>query len=199
MPAQATREGQQQRRAKRKGKSNNPQRYVATAWGKNKAATIELRVPSGQLCLVRTVGIPGLIEAGILDQVDSLTSIVDAKFIKHDDAGVPSIDIPGVSDSAGAIKNIMEIMAATVCLAVVEPKVYEVPMVLSDPDNPDSTLVEGEREEGKVYVDTVDEEDQVFIFQAVAGGTQDLEQFRQRVEELVDGLDVVEQVDDQAE
>lgn len=201
-----------QRRAKRQQKAK---RYAATAWGQNKAAVIELRVPSGQVCLVRTVGVPGLIEAGILDQVDSLTGLVSSEFIRDDGMGNPVLDIPGITDSQGAIKNIMEAMSAVVCLAVVEPKVYPVPMVPlhedpddddspevhEDPDDPNSpvVMVEGEREEGKVYVDTVDEEDQVFIFQVICGGTQDLEKFRQHVTELVDGVDDESEVGDTTE
>lgn len=178
---------------------NKSKRYAPSAWGERKAATIELRVPSGQLCLVRTVGIPGLVEAGILDQVDSLTSIVSEEFIKHDGDGNPYLDIPGVTDSNSAVKNIYEVMGKVVILAVVEPKVYEVPMVHEDPDDEDSPLVEGEREQGKVYIDMVAEEDQVFIFQAVIGGTQDLEKFREHVTELVGGLDAVSEAEDEAE
>lgn len=185
MPAQA--------QNKRAGKKHG-NRYAPIAWGGKKAASIELRVPSGQLCLVRTVGVPGLIEAGILSHVDSLTSIVSDEFIKKNEAGNPVLDIPGITDSEGAVKSIMEVMSKVVCLAVVEPKVYEVPMKHEDPDDPESPLVEDERVEGRVYIDTVDEEDQVFIFQAVIGGTQDLEQFRDLVSELVGSLDPGDEV-----
>jgi hypothetical protein len=196
MPAQTLPKGVPTPKRGKKG-----DKYAPTAWGSknSRAATIDLTVPSGQRCRVRTVGVPGLIEAGILANVDSLTSIVATEFVKKDENDNPIIDIPGITDSEGAIKSIMEVMDKVTCLAVVEPHVYEVPMVHTDPDDEDSPLIEGERIEGRVYVDTVDDEDKVFIFQAVVGGTQDLEQFRERVTELVGGLDVVEPVEDEAE
>ena len=197
MPAQTGKKGKvTPKRPKNKGN-----KYAPTSWGVKKAATIELRVPSGQMCRVRTIGVPGLIEAGILASVDSLTGIVSAEFIKQDENSNPVLDIPGVTDSAGAVKSIMEVMDAVVCMAVVEPAVYAVPMKLVDPDDEDSELIEApeERMDGRVYVDTVDDEDKVFIFQAVIGGTQDLEQFRERVTELVGSVDAGEQVEGAAE
>lgn len=215
MPAQATEDRQKHGPTPKRGKKRKGNKYAPVTWGEKKAATIELRVPSGQLCLVRTVGIPGLIEAGILDRIDSLTSMVAEEFVKRDNDGNPILDIPGLTDSSGAIMSIMEVMDKTLCLAVVEPKVYEVPMVelhedpddpdspvvREDPDDPDSPakMVEGEREDGKVYTDTVDDEDKAFIFQVVVGGTQDLEQFRGRVTELVGGLDSEPEVGDSSE
>lgn len=72
------------------------------------------------------------------------------------------------------------------CQAVVEPKLH--PMVwteedleleLCDPDEVGDEITEDRKDDDTLYVDELDEEDRMFIFQWVIGGTDDIARFRE--------------------
>ena len=51
-------------------------KYAPTTWGSELGGAEDLTVPSGQTCLVRRPGVQGLMEAGILHDLDTLTAEV---------------------------------------------------------------------------------------------------------------------------
>lgn len=163
--------------------------YAPTTWGQApNAAIISLDVPSGQTCLVRTVGVQGLMAAGILQHVDVLTSLVDEKYITSREDGRKALAADKLKDDPDAVASVFEVINKVVCHAVVAPPIAPVPTIqdsngrwVADPD-PDSRVA------GVVYVDTVPEEDQMYIFNVVCGGPQDLASFRKQSEAAVGGL-----------
>lgn len=178
--------------------ADNP--YAPVYWRpQNAGAEVDLHVPSGQVCLVKTVGLQGLVKAGVLNHMDSLTSLVSDKFIIDTEAG-PELDANKVASDETVIKDVYDVVNRTVCHVVLQPHIEMTPRIDEEgeevsPDSPlykDATPVGPRhplRKDGVVYIDTVPEEDQMFIFQYITGGTADLERFHSFTEELLAGMD----------
>jgi hypothetical protein len=140
------------------------------------SSTTDLLLPSGNTCLVTRPGVQGLIKMGVLDSLDSLTSIVQKD---HLDTNDPKKMQAAVSEFAKRPADLLEgmrIIDKTVCAVIVNPHVEMPPE--SDQD----------RDGQVIYADDVDEDDKMFIFQFVVGGTRDIESFRAQRAELLGGL-----------
>lgn len=136
-----------------------------------------LDLPSGKTIKVRpATGFKPLIKAGIIP--NSLMSIVMSALNKGEEP-----DLSAFSKDLSKINEMLELMDAITIFTVVEPEIKSI------------TDVEGDRDPDSLYVDEVAEEDKMFIFQWVTGGTRDLEQFRK---EAGSTLDVVQRSKDVA-
>lgn len=146
---------------------------------------MDLEVPSGALCQVRRPGPMGLIKAGLLDNLDILGSIVQTEHVDRVEGRQSEED-----DETKQLRQAQELMAdkekllhatalieGVVAHCVVQPELVPTPADPNEPRDPD-----------RVYVDSVDFEDQVFIFQFVVGGTADLASFRQEFGKTLGGL-----------
>lgn len=137
----------------------------------------EVEVPSGNVALVRRKGMQAFLKKGMIP--NSLMPIVQ-KAIKSGDfdmkEGLENLD-------EKMLQDIMDMYDTVVVECVVQPKVTAVPT-----DDEGNALPYDQREEGLLYVDEVDFEDKVFLFQWVVGGTKDLEQFRQQQSAAVDNV-----------
>lgn len=172
----------------------DPSRYAVTAWN---SGTVELRLPSGQLCLVQRVSVAKMVEEGIIDDFDSLSSLVQEKHIakKSRNGGAPrqsaqdletKVMMQNLMRDPSKLKAAMDATDRVVMSVVLMPKILPVPP-------------EGEeREAGAAYIDWVDEGDKAFIMQFAFGGTRDLERFRHELAELGDGVDDVPDVEGDA-
>lgn len=146
---------------------------------------VDLTVPSGALCQVRRPGPVGLIKAGLLDDMDILGSIVQTDHVDRAEGRAPSSQEDEKTKQLRQAQELMQdkdkllkatsIIEGVVCHCVVQPEIRMVPL-------------DTERDPEAVYVDSVDFEDQVFIFQYVMGGTADLESFRTEFGEAVGSL-----------
>jgi hypothetical protein len=159
-------------------------KYAPDAWlHGGSGAQEDLVVPSGQTCLVKRPGLEGLIRAGVLREVDSLSAIVSSKHIKKSKKGQPDkVDAQSILKDPAALDEIMHTVDKVVCHCVVLPQVHMTP--------DDATR----REPGVVYADMVGLEDKMFIFNFVVGGTRDLESFRGGLDVAVGGLEAGEGV-----
>lgn len=127
---------------------------------------IELNLPSGNVCLVNRPGVRGLIKAGLLDSLDSLTGLVQRDLLDSNDPKKQAQAAQQLLDSPERLEEGLSIIDRAVCHAVVEPKVLMPPP-------------EGEqRDPEATYADEVDDEDKMFIFNFIVGGTHDIESFR---------------------
>lgn len=148
--------------------------------GANKAH--ELDVPSGNTCLVRRPGVQGLIKEGLLDSLDSLTSLVQIEHIDSKDPKKMAEAVQGLAGRKEDLAKGMEMVDRALCAVIVQPKVLPVPKSEED------------RDPELLYIDEVDEEDKMFIFQYVLGGSKDLERFREERQKLLGGLQSGEDV-----
>jgi hypothetical protein len=150
-------------------------KYNATAWGDRFE---DLEVPSGQLCQVRRTSPQGLIAAGIIDSLDSLTGIVSQDVLARAQKGgkMEKTDVEKVLREPGAFAALMTQVDEVVLYTVVQPPLAK---------ETDEAAIEG----GAVAISQVDVVDKMFIFQFALGGTKDFESFRQESADFVGDLD----------
>lgn len=155
------------------GEQDTESKYSPSVWGSAPENPFsDLEVPSGQTCLVRRPGVEGLMKAGVLQDLDSLSAIVDQKHIRRVQ-GKPEVDTAALLKDGKSLENVIHVAERITCYVVVKPEVHMTP--------DDSTR----REPGKIYADMIDLEDKMFILNYAVGGTRDLERFRaERAEAL---------------
>lgn len=138
----------------------------AAAW-KKKAQIPPLELPSGCSMRIKKVGMQTLISLGIMP--NSLMSIAQKAVGKGQQVGEGMSDdeMMALINDPKKIREIGEFMDKMLCVVAVEPEVHPIPHAGV------------ERDETKLYVDEVDEEDKMFIFQVVTGGTTDVAEFRE--------------------
>jgi hypothetical protein len=173
-----------------KSKSGHPaKRAVSTAksWKKAKA-TMELELPSGEVCLVKRPGLPQLIAENVLP--DMLTPIAN-KAIEKGQSGVGVSEeesqemMANLMKQENGLESMLDSFSRITAHCVVEPPVA---FHKRKVDDKWENIPEGERDEDILYTDDVDLEDQMFIFQFVVGGSKDLTEFRRKLGESVERL-----------
>lgn len=171
----------------------------ANAWKRNKARE-SLRLPSGNVALVRRVGPEAFMEQGIMP--DALAPIVQKAI--HDKKGLPPKALDKVVEKPEMMGQMVEMMDRICVYAVIEPVVKMPPgcTICGEQDNvksaalhEDETLVdyhlftEAPRDVEALYVDEVDLTDKIFIMNYCVGGTSDLERFRGEHRAAVGSMD----------
>jgi len=155
----------------------------------------DLDLPSGETCRVRRPGIQGLIKAGVLHGLDSLTSIVQTETIPTAE-GKPKVDIKAILDDSEKFGSMMTMVDKIVNYVVVEPSIVS---SLRPVINPESGLVredangepileeipDAEREPELVYDDYIDVMDKMYIMNYAVGGSADLAKFREATQDVV--------------
>jgi hypothetical protein len=164
-------------------RSGNPSKRAAAssvADFKKKAKAPDLQeLPSGLVAMVRNRGFQAFIRMGIVP--NSLIGVVEEALNKGQPPDMEQLKNDQGQLPLDTVDEMYQLMDAVCVDCFVEPRVYPVPV----PDENGSTP---DRDEDLVYVDELDDEDKMFIFQWVSGGTRDVEQFRR---ELADDLALV--------
>lgn len=161
---------------------------------------LDLLLPSGNICLVRRPGVRGLIKAGLLDSLDSLTSLVQADLIDSKDPKKQAQAAQQLMADPDRLEEGLAMIDKAVCFSVVEPKLLRPIQVdlrgnpVLDAEGKEIPLEADDRDPNALYVDDVDEEDKTFIFNFIVGGTRDIEQFRQATQGRMGGLSAGEDV-----
>lgn len=135
---------------------------TVTAW-KAAAKGTEVEVPSGNVALLRRVDPRIFMKTGRIP--NSLLKIVNQAISGKE----PDLDklAEEVGEDPTMLIDMMTMMDDICVEAVVQPKVSPVP--------PGGE----ERDDSVLYVDEVDMDDKMFIFNWAVGGSSDLERFRQ--------------------
>lgn len=162
------------------------QKYAPTTWGQE--PTLDLTVPSGQMCQVRQPGVQAMINAGVFESVDTLTGVINEKHIKRvqgrtQKQGQPvEIDTNSLMKDPKQLAKVFEIVDKITEHMVIQPKVRRpVRKAVDEQGNEVETLLKfEEREDDVVYTDRIDAMDKMFIFQYAVGGDTDVESFRER-------------------
>jgi hypothetical protein len=162
-------------------KSGNPAvRAAATPssasdFKKNRGGLLTL--PSGLTVKAnRAGGMRAFVAAGNIP--NSLMGIVDDALKQENGNKVDPSAVLGDDGNMDAqmLEDMLALTDSVVIQVVTEPKIHPVP---EDEDDRDDDLV---------YIDEVDDEDKMFIFQWVTGGTSDVERFRQESSGTLDDL-----------
>lgn len=153
--------------SQRNGKqgSRNPANKptAVSTWKKSAQAPI-LVLPSGNAMRVRKIGLQALMKTGKMP--NSLMAYAEKAVKKGKKQEVTEQDMLAILQDEEQIREIAKFMDEVTILCAEEPVVHPVPE-------------EGvERSDELLYVDEIDEEDKSFLFQAVMGGTTDVETFR---------------------
>lgn len=127
-----------------------------------------LELPSGLRMAVRRVEMTVFLRSG--DVPNSLLPIVQEALEKGKDVDMEALVGKPEDVDLGKIEEIYDLMGAVACQTSVEPKINPVP---DDEDDRDGDLL---------YVDELEDEDRMFLFQYAIGGTADLATFRRELE-----------------
>lgn len=156
-------------------------------WKKGKEAA-RLRVPSGNVCLARAVGMEPFLAKGLIP--NALMPIVTRAV--EEGKGISAKEVNEITsnlESAEGIADMLAMADAVVVECVVSPHVY--PMSDRDAILEDESLTPDEKAakiNSLLFVDEVDINDKMFIFQWAVGGTSNLEQFREKSANVVEDL-----------
>lgn len=158
-----------------------PEVTSAKAWKQKTSTGTPLVVPSGNTCLVRTPGMQVFIKQGLIP--NSLMPIVQEAMNKG--RAPKNMDFD-TDKNPELLNEMMDLMDAVTVYCVIEPKVEPAP------------ASEDQRDEDTLYVDEVDFNDKMFIFQFAVGGTSDLAKFREELGEHMEAVSAGEDVELQA-
>lgn len=166
-------------------------KYAPTTWNNEGE---DLECPSGQLCLVRRPGLTKLMNDGLLDKIDILTTLVDQTHVKKKSAAARKQQAMQIDmETKKALKDpekIKDWMAAVdkvVLATVIKPEISPTP------------ANEIDRKPDQIYVDQIEVDDKMYIFSFAVGGTRDAERFRKQLAESIDSLVDVQAVENPAE
>jgi len=155
-----------------------PEVTSAKQWKKKTSKGTPLVVPSGNTCLVRTPGMQVFIKQGLIP--NSLMPIVQEAMSKGRAPKNMELD---TNKNPELLNEMMDLMDAVTVYCVIEPKVA--------PEPAEGVV----RDEDTLYVDEVDFNDKMFIFQYAVGGTSDLAKFREELSEHMEAVPTGEDVE----
>ena len=160
----------------------------AKEWKKNAAKGLkDIPLPSGNTAKVRAPGMQAFLAQGFIP--NSLLEIVMTALDKN--AGKPQKTKAQreAEDKVQALqfmKSIADDPARLADLMLTLDRVWLECVVV--PETLPADIPAEERDQEILYVDDVDFDDKMFVFQFAVGGTQDVEKFRQGTAENVDAL-----------
>lgn len=161
------------------GKSGNPATRasnlkVSSAADFKKRVTGIFELPSGMVVKLRNPGgLKAFVDAGTIP--NSLMPIVD-NALKGNKTTADDIKATPEDVSLKMVEEMVNFLDVLNIKCWVEPKLNPVPE--NDED----------RDDDLVYVDEVEDMDKMFVFQWLAGGTKDLERFRQQYSQDLESL-----------
>ena len=135
-----------------------------SSWKKPNAP---MTLPTGKVIKLRRAGMQAFLKAGIIP--NSLMTVVQDAV----DKGVAP-DKAVSESSSDNLNDLLEMVDEVTVFCALEPRIYREPKK------------EEERDNELLYVDEVDDEDKMFIFQWATGGTADVEQFRKEAGNVLD-------------
>lgn len=144
--------------------SKKPAKPTSVANWKKTSVPPLVEMPSGNWMRLKKVGLQALIKTGIMP--NSLLGIANKAVQKGKKEEVSDEDMLGLLADKSKLDEISQFMDEVIILCAHEPKVHRLPEqgVERDPD--------------LLYVDEVEDEDKMFVFQVITGGTTDIESFR---------------------
>jgi hypothetical protein len=162
---------------------------------------IDLELPSGATCQARRPGVQGFIAAGVLDNFDQLTSLVQTEHINKNRpqgmARAAKVSEEQTQAAAGQLMADLEKLATgfqmidrLVAYAITQPPVWVDYQLTNESD--DDWAKRQEKEGDRLAVRMIELEDKLFIMQWAVGGSADLETFRKEFSGMLDGMATVQ-------
>jgi len=148
----------------------------------------DLKVPSGALCQVRRPGVPGLVAAGILDSVDSLSALVQTEHIAPNDAKGQKAGAVAIANSPDAMAAGFALVDKLTAYTVVQPAIWVDYRFKGESDVDWNARQQDAEARRATKVSDVDIVDRLFIMQWAVGGSDDLKAFREGFGSSLDDL-----------
>lgn len=174
-----------------KKKSEKAAKPISSAKGWKKAnAAEELTLPSGEVCLVKRPGLPQLLADNVLPDV---LMPIAMKAISSGQSGdtmskeQSQAMIGEMVEKEDGIASLFDATDRITAHCVVQPRCLYHRREVSP--GKWETIPDEDREEDCIYTDWVEEQDKMFIFNFVVGGTRDLMRFREQLGESMDGVE----------
>lgn len=151
--------------------------YAPTVWGQQaeQGFLVDLELPSGQVILAQRPGPEGLMAAGLLDDLDMLATVLPK--VLGGGSKAKEFDATQIMKNPKMMADAIRLMNRVICHVVIKPE------LTPEPDDPTQKI------KGKIYPSSVGQDDKSFIFNWAVGGTRNLTQFRQQLEESVASVD----------
>jgi hypothetical protein len=198
-----------------------PANYKVSSWTTEREREREYTTVSGEKCMVRDLEMEDLIELEILNEMDSLTTLVQEQHIDRvagKKTSKKALEKAAQEAREAERRNMMSLMKDTekwskissvldkiVTHCVLSPQLLD-PWILdpnnASPKNPTGRrkLTKNERVPGEAYLDYIDLRDKIGIFGEVFHSMEDLEKFRdESTEDLGDMEDEPESEHDSGE
>ena len=163
------------KKAPAKKAADNLSPTPVSAWKAKTGRGEPIKLPSGNVALIDTPGMRQFLARGHIP--NSLMSIVSEAI----EDGKPP-DMSQVKMDQQTLLDFMDTIDSVCLDCVIEPKLHPAN------DEEGNYIRPSERDPDLLYVDEVDEDDKIFVFNRAVGGTADLTQFRQ---ELAAGMESV--------
>lgn len=183
-----TRSGDPRKRTNKATAANRPaagssasseDRYAPQAWG-SVGQYEDVTFPSGQLALVRRPGLQGLLAAGVLHQMDTLTPLIQQHKDRATGKRAKELDeqklMKDILGDEKKLEELMHLLDRITVHCVVKPEIQMTPNDVT------------RRVTGAIYADMVDLEDKLFLFNYAVGGSRDIARFRGESAALVGSL-----------
>lgn len=175
----------------------------ASAWvGKAPTEGTKLALPSGNVCLAVNKGLMPFIEQGVIPN-ELMPLITEAVSTGK---GMSNKQLKEVMATPEALASIMGLTDAIVVDSVLKPVVLPVPLwTEADAEAGDcpqemvGKKSNAKKDPANLYIDQVDLNDKMFIFQWVVGGTRDLERFREESSAALEDLGAEQDVEGPSE
>lgn len=161
----------------------------------------DVDLPSGHTVQARRPGVQGLIAAGLLDNFDELTAIVQVEHIEpqtpkgRSASATPKVT-PDQAQSAAEVllkdkeklATAFHLMDRLAAFVIVQPPVWVDYQGKDEPDGEWEARQAKAAEDGAYAVREIDIEDKTFLLNWAVGGSSDLAAFRQGTNELMGNL-----------
>lgn len=159
--------------------ASNPGK-VSTAQQWRKSRTNELPLPSGNVALLRKPDLREFLEKGSVP--DSLQSVVQATIQGKDQQEIQEEEKKRVEEDADALSGYLDFMDFVVLRSVVKPPLAPAPVYTQEDDCTEemvgTRIPLDDRDQSTLYIDEVDFEDKVAIFEFAIGDHVKMEPFR---------------------
>jgi len=168
--------------------------YTPTTWGAD--PTFEVTCPSGQKCLARKLQFGDLVDLGMVDQMDTLGLLASEhtdpkakvkqakdrqaskKVLAEREATREQDTMRGIMKDPKKFGDLILMMDKIVAEVVVAP-VLTRPVRIDEETGEEVDLAWDERKSDKVYTDTVDLGDKMYLFEVCFSGVSKIANFRE--------------------
>lgn len=161
---------QDHKKSSKKGKNK---KVTSKAQWKATTGGTPLEVPSGNVALVRAPGMQVFIEQGLIP--NTLLPIVQKAISEKKAPDMSKLEI-----NEESLAQMVGMIDAVAVYCVIEPALTK------NKDDDGNTIPLSERDSELLYVDEVDVQDKLFIFQFAVGGVRDLETFREQQKQAME-------------